>query len=99
MGQCAELLDPLYERAKKLVLASKVVQTDDTPVKVLDPTLPKTRTGRIWPYLGDAQHPVVVYDYTATRERAGPEQFLKLITNVVERQQERQRTRTARRHP
>ena len=77
MGQCAELLDPLYERAKKLVLASKVVQTDDTPVKVLDPTLPKTRTGRIWPYLGDAQHPVVVYDYTATRERAGPEQFLK----------------------
>jgi transposase len=31
MGQVAELLDPLYERAKKLVLASKVVQTDDTP--------------------------------------------------------------------
>ena len=30
---------------------------------------------------------------------SGPEQFLKLITNVVERQQERQRTRTARRHP
>jgi hypothetical protein len=27
---------------------------------------------------------------------SGPEQFLKLITNVVERQQERQRTRKAR---
>jgi transposase len=77
MGQAAELLDPLYERAKKLVLASKVVQTDDTPVKVLDPSLPKTRTGRIWPYVGDADHPAVVYDYTPTRERDGPEKFLK----------------------
>jgi transposase len=77
MGQCAGLLDPLYERAKRLVLASKVVQTDDTPVKVLDRSLPKTRTGRIWPYIGDDLHPAVVYDYTPTRERAGPEKFLK----------------------
>jgi transposase len=77
MGKCAELLDPLYERAKRLVLASKVVQTDDTPVKVLDRRLPKTRTGRIWPYIGDRDHPAVVYDYTPTRERAGPESFLK----------------------
>ena len=77
MGQAAELLNPLYERAKKLVLASKVVQTDDTPVRVLDPKLPKTRTGRIWPYVGDADHPAVVYDYTPTRERDGPEKFLK----------------------
>jgi hypothetical protein len=29
----------------------------------------------------------------------GPEQFLRLIINVVERQQERQRTPRARRHP
>ncbi|HSZ70970.1 MAG TPA: hypothetical protein VK756_11490 [Solirubrobacteraceae bacterium] len=28
----------------------------------------------------------------------GPEQFLKLITNVVERQQERERTRRAKQH-
>lgn len=53
------------------------MQTDDTPVKVLDRSLPQTRTGRIWPYLGDKDHPAVVYDYTPTRERAGPERFLK----------------------
>jgi hypothetical protein len=41
-------LAPLYERLKARALDSKVVQTDDTPVKVLDPELPKTRTGRIW---------------------------------------------------
>jgi hypothetical protein len=37
----------------------------------------KTRKGRLWPYHGDATHPGVVFDYTATRERAGPEEFLK----------------------
>jgi transposase len=77
MAQCAELLEPLYERLKRHVLSSKVVGTDDTPVKVLDRKLPQARKGRIWPYVGDRDHPAVVYDYTATRERAGPEAFLK----------------------
>jgi transposase len=77
MGQCASLMEPLYESLKRHVLASKVVGTDDTPVKVLDRKLPHTRKGRIWPYVGDRAHPAVVYDYTATRERAGPEEFLK----------------------
>jgi hypothetical protein len=76
MRQTAELLAPLYERMKEQVLASKVVQTDDTPVPVRDPALPKTRTGRIWTYVGDADHPVTVYDYTATRKRDGPDGFL-----------------------
>jgi transposase len=77
MRQCAELLGPLYRRLKDFVLASKVVGTDDTPVKVLDRKLPQTRKGRIWPYVGDRDHPAVIYDYTPTRERAGPEKFLK----------------------
>jgi transposase len=59
------------------VLASEVVGTDDTPVKVLDRRLPHVRKGRIWPYVGDREHPAVIYDYTATRERAGPEAFLQ----------------------
>jgi transposase len=29
------------------------------------------------PYVGDADHPVVVYDYTPTRGRAGPAKFLE----------------------
>ena len=77
MRQCAELLDPLYARLKQFVLSSKVVGTDDTPVKVLDRRLPQTRKGRIWPYVGDRDHPAVIYDYTPTRERAGPERFLR----------------------
>lgn len=76
MAQCAGLLIPLYGAAKQVLFRSKVVGTDDTGVKVLDRKLPFARTGRLWPYYGDAEHPVVLYDYTPTREWAGPEKFL-----------------------
>jgi transposase len=77
MADCAELVDPLYQLMKQRALSSKVVQTDDTPVPVLDPELPRTRTGRIWTYVGDAEHPYTVYDYTPNRSRDGPDEFLK----------------------
>src|ERR687891_1804411 len=77
MAQSAGLLLPLYGAAKEILFQSKVIGTDDTGVKVLDAKLPFARTGRIWPYYGDKDHPVILYDYTATRERAGPEEFLK----------------------
>ena len=70
--QCAKLLDPLYQLMKKELLSSKVIGTDDTSVKVLDRKLPLARIGRIWPYVGDAYHPVIVYDDTPTRSPAGP---------------------------
>ena len=76
LAQCAHLLHPLYGAAKQVLFGSKAIGTDDTTVKVLDPKLPFARTGRIWPYYGDKEHPVILYDYTATRERAGPEKFL-----------------------
>jgi hypothetical protein len=76
MGQSAALLDPLYQSLKNVLLESKVIGTDDTTVKVLDRKLDFARIGRIWPYLGDQEHPVIVYDYTPTRERAGPDKFL-----------------------
>ena len=77
LAQCADLLKPLYGTLQEVLFQSKVIGTDDTSVKVLDVTLPFARTGRIWPYYGDKDHPVILYDYTATRERAGPEEFLK----------------------
>jgi transposase len=61
----------------KRVLLSIVIHTDDTTVPVFDPTLPKTRTGRFWDYIGDVRNPYVVYDYTPRRTRDGPERFLK----------------------
>jgi transposase len=77
MAQVAELCGPLYGSAKRVLFESKFIGTDDTGVKVLDPKLPFARTGRIWPYLGDAHHPVVVHHYTPTRGRDGPAKFLE----------------------
>jgi len=77
LAQCADLLQPLYASMKQALFQSKVIGTDDTSVKVLDVNLPFARTGRIWPYYGDAAHPIILYDYTATRARAGPQEFLK----------------------
>lgn len=84
MPVVAGLLEPLYQAAKRVLFESKVIGTDDTGVKVLDPKLPFARTGRIWPYVGDAYHPVVVYDYTATRGRDGPAKFLEGYTGYLQ---------------
>lgn len=85
MRQSAQLLDPLYVRLKHFVLSSKVVGTDDTPVKVLDRNLQRaTRKGRFWPYIGDRHHRAAVFDYTPTRERAGPEMFLKTYRGYLQ---------------
>jgi len=84
MRACADLASPLYELMKQQVLGSKAMQTDDTPVPVLDPDLPHTRTGRIWTYVGDSEHPYTVYDYTPTRSRDGPEEFLKAFRGYLQ---------------
>jgi transposase len=44
MAQCADLLQPLYATAKKVLFGSKVIGTDDTGVKALDEKLPFART-------------------------------------------------------
>jgi transposase len=50
MAQCGDRLEVLYGAAKKTLFQSKVIGTDDTGVKMLDPSLNFARTGRIWPY-------------------------------------------------
>ncbi len=73
----ADLLEPLYELTRERVLRSKVIHTDDTTVPVLDPEKTKTHTGRLWAYVGDKNNRYSVFDYTRTREREGPEKFLR----------------------
>jgi transposase len=84
MGRCAELVTPLYDLMKEQVLSSKVMQTDDIPVGVLDRSLSRTRTGRIWTYVGDKDHPFTVYDYTPNRSRDGPVKFMKTFNGKLQ---------------
>ena len=72
----AILAAPLVERMKYLLLQSKVIHTDDTSIKMLEPGRGSTRTAKFWPYLGDWLHPYAVYDFTLSRERDGPQKFL-----------------------
>ena len=76
MGPSAKLATPLLELMIDRVLDSRVIHTDDTPMPVLDKDRPSTRQGRLWTYRGDDLHPYTVYDYTPSRKRDGPEQFL-----------------------
>lgn len=76
MAICADLLEPIYKAMHRLVLESKVIQTDDTPVTVLDPTLGRF-VGRLWVYLGDRDHHSVVYHFTEDRSGAGPQSMLR----------------------
>jgi len=66
----------LVMRMKFLILQSKVIHTDDTSIKMLEPGRGTTRTCKFWPYLGDWLHPYAVYDFTLNRERDGPLEFL-----------------------
>ncbi|MBM4035566.1 MAG: IS66 family transposase [Planctomycetes bacterium] len=73
----ADLIEPLVREMAREILQSAVIHTDDTTVRVLDEAYKKTtRTGRLWAYLGDEEHPYTVLDYTPTRGKKWPEAFL-----------------------
>jgi transposase len=73
---CADLFRPLYHLMIDEVLASWVVHTDDTTVKIRDATKKLQLTGYLWVYYGDGRHPLIVFDYTSTHSRDGPARFL-----------------------
>jgi transposase len=73
----AALSRPLVMRMKHLVLDSKVIHTDDTSIKMLQPGAGIAQEAKFWPYLGDWLHPYAVYDFTLDRKRNGPMNFLE----------------------
>ncbi len=71
-----QLLRPLYDRMVQWVLGSHLICTDDTTMPMLSPGSGKTRTARMWVYVGDDAHPYDVFDFTTSRSRDGPQRFL-----------------------
>lgn len=84
LAGCADVLRPIYDAMCARVRTSKVIHTDDTPVSVQDRTRKRTRTGRIWVYVGDALNPYTVYDATPSRSRDGPQTFLAGFKGYVQ---------------
>jgi transposase len=76
VAQAADLLEPLYALMHREVLLSRVIHGDDTGVKLRVPGAPKTRKAHLWAVIGDADHPYVVFDFTADYTKEGPQTFL-----------------------
>lgn len=77
MAASADLLRPLYDAMIADILLSQVVQTDETRLPVQEKGNPKTKSGRLWAFVGDRDHPHTAYLYTPTKARAGPAVVLK----------------------
>ena len=77
MAAAAELLFSLYKAMLLDLLRSRVVQTDETRLPVLEKGNTKTKSGRLWVFLGDRDHPHTIYHYTATKARDGPAGILE----------------------
>jgi hypothetical protein len=66
-----------------LTIQSGVLWTDDTPVSVLVGGEAGSRLGRFWTYVGDDEHPYSVYDFTLSRNRDGPQHFLRTFRGYL----------------
>src|SRR5262249_53520202 len=76
LAQAADLLAPLVELMRRRVLLSRVIHGDDTGVKLRVKGADRTRKAHLWAYIGDADFPYAVLDFTAGYTAAGPQRFL-----------------------
>lgn len=89
MFECGLLLMPLIASLAEYVFSKPHLHGDDTPIKVLEPGLGKTKIGRIWTYVtdgrsyGDISPPAVCYYYSPDRKGERPEEHLKDFHGVL----------------
>jgi transposase len=76
LGRTAQALRPLERLIHQRVLASIVINVDETEVKMLKPGHGKAITGYLSGYAGDADHRYVFYDFRPSRSRDGPREML-----------------------
>jgi transposase len=80
-GDVGDLVEPLYELMAERVRQSHVVATDDTIMPML--SVGKTKSARMWVYVGDEANPYTVFDFTLNRGRDGPKYFLRDYQQVL----------------
>ena len=80
-GDVADLVEPLYELMAERVRQSHVVATDDTIMPMQ--SVGKAKSARMWVYVGDADNPYNVFDFTLNRGRDGPKYFLQGYQQVL----------------
>lgn len=74
--QLTALLEPLYDCLKNKILSQGYIQTDESPIKVMDSKKKgKTHTGYHWVYYSPLER-MVLFDYHPSRKRECVEQML-----------------------
>jgi hypothetical protein len=75
MADVARLAGPLVRLMRERILSGRVIHTDDTTVPVQD--VGKTKTARLWVYIGDERAPYNLYEYSPNRKQEHPHLWLK----------------------
>jgi transposase len=84
VAACAEEFEPIVAELKETVLASKVVQADETPIVVLEQHNQKRRRESwLWVYRGQGGE--TVFDFRPTRARDGPREVLRDFEGYLQR--------------
>jgi transposase len=82
MARCAELLEPISEQLRKEILASAIVNTDDTPVTLARSSNGGSRQARVWAYrTQEGRH---WYEFTESRKRDGPARVFAEFTGYIQ---------------
>lgn len=84
LKQAADLLAPLVALMHQRVLLSRVIHGDDTGVKLRVQGADKAKRAHLWAYIGDADYPCAVFDFTADYTASGPQKFLKDYTGYLQ---------------
>ena len=77
MAAAARLFAPLEAAMRQQVLLSRAIHSDDTSVRLRVLGADRTYKSYLWAYIGDADHPYVVFDFTTDHTATGPQGFLK----------------------
>jgi transposase len=80
----ARCLKPLAAQLRAEILASYVVQADETPVRYLGDEPGKSSQGYLFGYAGDAEHRFLSYDFRSNRSREGPREVLADYRGVLQ---------------
>jgi transposase len=85
LDMSAKAAKPIYDRMRELLLQSRVLEVDESPVRFLDKDrLPKkSKQGYAWSYYGDSDHPYVFFDFQPDRCAERPKEILRSFTGFL----------------
>lgn len=83
VGVAADLLAPIRDAMAEDLLRSPKLHFDETTLRVMEPGRGETRRGSIAVYIGDDEHPHVVYRFSPNESKSAVYEFLERYRGYV----------------